>query len=309
MQRNGPTLKELPLLVKCRVLTTALLTKHSYSIGPYHCVDQLSIVIRRHSYIMTHSKGNNLILVALLAISQAIPSSSLFTSYANAQEEERDDYVAPENAEVARLEAIVVQSVRAVESKRKAYEAVAKERGVVRHYRMPQGVPIPAPTPVPNEFIEDVQKEIEAELARVQAEPTAPPKKLMSLRSCGVTSTEKTPRKSLVKHTPKKAEKGTPKDDTENILYDLLVLREKDAPSDSGIIFGTETRVVAYPENGDVSVLLEMLEPFKIECLPYRLRVTRSFYYRHKGEDALKNYDEKADGKGKLHELMKGKVQ
>lgn len=253
---------------------------------------------------MTYSKGNKLIFVALMAV---VGQSAFFPPPpARAQEEEDEG---PKTPEIARLEAAVIQAGRAVEAKRQSYEAVAKERPVIRHYRMPQGVIIPTPTPVPQSFIDETRRRLEAELARSLAEQTpTPPKKLSPLRSCGGTSTEKTPRKSLIKGTKKKEEKRDPKDDTDNILYDLVVVKAKDAPSDPDIVFGTRARVIAYPESGDVQGLLEMIEPFKIECVPYRIRVTRKFRYRHKGEDALKNYDEKADGKGKLHELMKGKV-
>jgi len=250
-----------------------------------------------------YSKGNKLIFVALIAV---FGLSVLFLpGPAQAQEEDGG----PRTPEIAQMEAAVIQAGRAVEAKRQSYKATAKERPVIRHYRMPQGVPILTPTPIPETRIEELRREFEAEVARVRAEETpTPPKKLSPLRSCSGTSTEKTPRKSLIKGTKKKEEKGGPKDDTDNILYDLVVVKEKDAPSDPDIVFGTRARVIAYPESGDVQGLLEMIEPFKIECLPYRIRVTRKFRYRHKGEDALKNYDEKADGKGKLHELMKGKV-
>lgn len=43
---------------------------------------------------------------------------------------------------------------------------------------------------------------------------------------------------------------------------------------------------------------------FNVECLPTRVRATRSTVFRHTGADALANFDSSPNGLGVVHELM-----
>ncbi len=92
------------------------------------------------------------------------------------------------------------------------------------------------------------------------------------------------------------------------VEYDVLFLR-KNAPRVTDLLvgieelFGGQTQVKYYSQEvGDQYSLLAA--EGNVACLPFRLRVTDKYIYREYGKNALKQYGDKPNGKGRYHPLI-----
>ncbi len=99
-------------------------------------------------------------------------------------------------------------------------------------------------------------------------------------------------------------------DKDSDVLFDILYL-SPDAPAVTDMLtgpdelFGKETLIHTYRDKmGDYPSLTASQN--NVECLPFRLRVTRNKIYRHYGRNALKNFDN--DEKGSFHLQVKKKL-
>lgn len=90
----------------------------------------------------------------------------------------------------------------------------------------------------------------------------------------------------------------------DKVEFDMLILRKAEVPSDTKSIFGSETVVIGFDESTPNATWIP-LHDFKVECLPYRLRVLGNRTETYYGRDALKNFDKVK--KGQFHEYIKSK--
>ena len=97
---------------------------------------------------------------------------------------------------------------------------------------------------------------------------------------------------------------NTDKIDKKNVDFDWLFLRSSAPPQSTlGEYFGKSISVLKVKDNA-VSAGGIAAKGFQVYCLPTRFRGTKNSWYRHEGEDALKDYSGNPEGKGKLHEFV-----
>ncbi|MCB0353714.1 MAG: hypothetical protein KDD64_09325 [Bdellovibrionales bacterium] len=201
--------------------------------------------------------------------------------------------------------------------------------GLQRHLRFHQGIPLPAPEKLQPTLLTSAQRELIRNLAGRIAEksevPSAVQKQLREqsesimeqssapeLPICDEAKTlriQKPKRQTLseldqiAKSLDLRVSTSSQKDSSEE--FDMLFLPVS-APSIKTFLstpselFGENIQVHVYSTKvGDQFSLLA--SEGKAACLPFRLRVTDKNIYREYGEDALKNYGDKPDGKGTLH--------
>ena len=103
----------------------------------------------------------------------------------------------------------------------------------------------------------------------------------------------------------KKVPINTSQVDEDKISFDWLFLRSTAPPQKTlGKYFGKSISVLKVKDDATSAGGIAA-QGFQVKCLPTRFRGTKGNWYRHEGEDALKNYDENRDGKGKLHDYVK----
>jgi hypothetical protein len=239
------------------------------------------------------------LLSAAVMVAVISPASSARAQATDEEEREItvDDLTPDQRAQFEQIQ----RTYHEVERKRRAYKSPANPPQIVRHIRLNKGTriePVPqyTPIPTPSALPEAWQKRIEAEVA---AEVTAAhtPRPATPLPICMHDRTKKVARATA------SSVKG--KDSTS---FDLLVIDQKDLPNDHDEVFGKNTQILVHaPEFArDVT---EVTSTLKVSCVPSRVRVTGRNRFLHEGKDALKNYDEDPNGKGKVHELMKGRFR
>lgn len=176
-----------------------------------------------------------------------------------------------------------------------------KTAQIIRHYRGTEGQPF-TPPPSREKVLaasklkaDDVKKMLDiakdAWKLQVQVLPT-PPK---NMPTCMLNKTEKVA-------IPK-----TPKTQPNQLLFDYLFLQKDDLPIDPAKAFGKKTSVFEYESFESASAYLALA--VKATCMPYRIRVTGKYIYRHFGLNALYNFDQQYDGKGKLDKSIAEKFK
>ncbi len=189
--------------------------------------------------------------------------------------------------------------------KNKSFSANAAEEAkisqVIRHYRGTAGQPF-TPPPTSEQVLaasrlkkEDVEKilEIAKDSWKLPLQVLPTPQKVMP--TCMINKTEKVA-------IPK-----TPKTKPNQLIFDYLFVQKDDMPIDPGKAFGKRTSVFEYETAEHAAAYLAMA--VKATCLPYRIRVTGKYIYRHFGVSALYNFDQQYDGKGKLDKSIAEKFK
>ena len=91
--------------------------------------------------------------------------------------------------------------------------------------------------------------------------------------------------------------------DKNRVYFDTLYISHKDIPLDPQEALGINVNIVPYYE-GEKRVSTLAIQGLNIPCLPYRLRSSGQFYFKHYGTDALKNYTSKPDAEGDLKQSV-----
>jgi len=167
---------------------------------------------------------------------------------------------------------------------------------VLAHLRGKQGVKLPTPeeqVPV-IEVTEEQKAEMIAAFTQGQREVVDQMRTVPDLPNCRVSRTVKTPT----------GFKGDRKD--KRALFDMLFMRKSELPLNPDEVFGMNTFVQPFSTDKPNAPSLSTVG-MGVPCLPYRMRVTRSFSFRDEGLNALRNYDEDPQGEGILHESLNGR--
>lgn len=170
-----------------------------------------------------------------------------------------------------------------------AFSAHADSSQVIVHLRGVSGVPLLAQEPLVHPASRQRSARAVSELVKQSKLPRQ--LALPVLPACEKSGTRRKPRN------------GTGK------AFDLLFLEKSklqlagDSVPEMGDLFGGQAQLYDYnPQRG--GVLGRKAIQYGAKCLPFRLRVTDKYLFRHYGKDALLNYDLEPNGKGQLHPVM-----
>jgi hypothetical protein len=174
----------------------------------------------------------------------------------------------------------------------------ATRRSISLYIRGQDGVDFPDPADLRRkhqEFINRAKQDLSPAIAHsfATAKPTKGPR-LLPVRTCAVSKTEQ---KRLSRPKRKIAKKKT----FQGVQYDVLMVQRQFLPQDYMKAFGKRVTVKVY-DRDEKSFFTTALKysSTHIPCLPYRVRITDQSQYIHFGKDALLNYDQGVEGKGKL---------
>ncbi len=81
------------------------------------------------------------------------------------------------------------------------------------------------------------------------------------------------------------------------IIGDFLFVTPKHATTSSKEIFGDSVKLIVY-DSSKPSPFGLLAKNYEVSCLPYRVRSTGTFLFKHYGEDALKNFNGDPHGEG-----------
>lgn len=166
---------------------------------------------------------------------------------------------------------------------------------IFRHLRGKEGAPVPTRDQLPKIAEFGPKQEVEAVAAQLgyNDELHAGLHASIKIPPCRESGTEKLQLSELP---------ATP--DLQNSALDILFVDEKLAQRDLDEIYGENIEIVSVGEGpGNFGAM--SAQSVGAACLPYRMRVTSRFTYRHRGEDAVKDYREDVDGVGTLSERAK----
>jgi len=173
------------------------------------------------------------------------------------------------------------------------YDPGDEPRPVVRHFVTPQGIPFEeenaAPQkvkfPLGNVNLEELQAKLNSAQvdfkSRLGRAPAAPPPLEMCLFDKTIQEDQIAPTDSP----------------SEGPLLDYLYIERKDLPEDPHRYFGKSTIIYLFDSN-PMNPVPHMARGMGVPCLPFRLRGTSRYIFRHEGRPALLNYDENLDGEG-----------
>jgi hypothetical protein len=166
-----------------------------------------------------------------------------------------------------------------------------QERPVIKHIRASAGIPFPTieeinfpfdPRQIDREeLIKEVTELLEAYVAMVP--------KMMEIPKLSVCTEAKT-----VKRERKDFNRG----DANDVLYDILYINEQSMPSFDLEQLGDNIELSFYDPKKP-NPLSYSARVLSVPCLPYRIRATGRNIFQHQGEDALKNYDDNPNGRGR----------
>jgi hypothetical protein len=92
------------------------------------------------------------------------------------------------------------------------------------------------------------------------------------------------------------------------MILDRLYVSQELTPLDTSDIYGAETSVEIY--DGDSAARVSILMGADaVPCLPYRVRITDTHAFYHKGADALANYDKDPTGRGETHPWVRTRIE
>ncbi|WKZ57213.1 MAG: hypothetical protein QY326_00715 [Bdellovibrionota bacterium] len=164
---------------------------------------------------------------------------------------------------------------------------------IFRHLRGDEGIALPSPDqmPVLARFGEKEQAQAVARQQQynddLHKELTTP----IKIPECKESGTEKVQLSTLPQTDPRLRESA----------LDILFVQKKLMQQNLDEVLGENVEIVTVDEAaGDFGAM--SAKGIGAECLPYRVRVTAAYTYRHRGEDAVKDYREDPHGKGKLHD-------
>jgi len=161
---------------------------------------------------------------------------------------------------------------------------------VIKHIRGRDGVPFPDRKDifpkVEVEIDEEYAMEVIGKYLQNQLEATKKQLKLAPLPNCTESTTSKKERRFFTE------------DNEAKVTFDMLYLAPEQIPQSYREFFGQGVMVRSYdPRRPDPFAYAARNS--NVDCLPYRIRTTGRYVFRHKGDEALKNFDEDPNGKGK----------
>ena len=170
---------------------------------------------------------------------------------------------------------------------------------IVKHLRGKEGIPLPGPMDLrlPFEVTKESLEEGVKEYTKFLGELGEKALEIPELPSCDKSNTTK---ERLVP-------KGMKVPQANTIVFDMIFLPKGKEPLSAKEYFGQRVVTGGYTnesQNGPSYIALSL----GAKCLPYRIRATNEFVFKHEGEAALKNYDKNPHGKGKLHKALKGRT-
>ena len=164
---------------------------------------------------------------------------------------------------------------------------------VIKHLRFNKGRALPEPKKR-EERIKEVIDKIFAEEMESQGFITGPSQEdlvVPRIVPCLGSST-------------KKVSVDTSKTKKDSVNFDWLFLRDTAPPRKLLRDFFGKNISILRVKDDKASAAGLAAQGLQVKCLPTRFRGTKDKWYRHEGEDALKNYEDDLDGKGKLHEYI-----
>lgn len=178
-----------------------------------------------------------------------------------------------------------------------AYEKediAAEKKPIIQHVRGKKGLAFPVAEKIPPliELTPEIMKSVQERHAEVIT-AAAHQLNVIPLPLCKESKTEKTP----TGYKPENKEEDV-------TVFDMLFIEKDSIPLDPDEVFGRRVVVMPYdhkdPNGGAMAA-----KGVQVYCLPTRFRGTQRMVYRHQGLDAVKNYDQDANGEGELHEQAK----
>lgn len=175
---------------------------------------------------------------------------------------------------------------------------IYQDRPVLKHYRGKFGVPFPSEEEIVSTFRYDVEK-----IKRIIEDSYRGADEYVKQLEVGLYPSCKESRTTKTKVSAE-ATKEFP--DPDIVIVDMLFINKNDIPFNYEEMWGK--RVVVRPlEQGAKDMAIPYLRELGMTCLPFRVRVTPKYQFVHQGFDALKNFEDKPTGKGKLDEQFKFK--
>ena len=199
----------------------------------------------------------------------------------------------------------------------------AKPLKIVKHYRGPddQGIPMPGPDEAlhplegKNRSLAGLGKRLKAAFAAYEKKVQDPDFLPFNGRALPACYDHKTEKKKIPKDPAliKKLGGGQAlkNENNDTVFIDLLFVAEGDFPISPGEVFGRQVAVrkVTDEDTQAAIAIRKMAQSVGATCLPYRIRITPDYLFKHFGTEALKNFDKNPGGKGKFHEVMKPKAE
>ncbi|MCB0310323.1 MAG: hypothetical protein KDD42_03755 [Bdellovibrionales bacterium] len=177
-------------------------------------------------------------------------------------------------------------------------EVPLPELAVIRHYRGENGIPLPEPSEIYNPF--DFSREQFFEMVEkykpVMEQTTKALFQAGALPSCAGSTTDK-------EKLDLRGIKGKLKSE---VLFDTIYISEEQLGDHSPSDFGERTEIIVYRAGSQEPASL-FARQVGVDCLPFRVRITPLYRFIHKGSDALLNFDQHPNKKGKDPEKVKKK--
>ncbi len=214
------------------------------------------------------------------------------------------------------------QQIQALPGEKENQALLAEYAEVVKKMRADMGLPAdvlpdPAASPDSNQSDQDPLSRIKIRVItgkegvpfpspeKVVLEPTPTPQVLPTETPLPTATPWRPPGRCSIPKTNtvviNKEERGN------TILSDKLFLPEDLLPLDEGEVYGVGVQLYPYgPNQGEGQYLVQ--EMYLVPCVPYRIRQTLWGYYEHRGDDALKHYDNSGNSNGKYHAWVQQKL-
>jgi hypothetical protein len=101
----------------------------------------------------------------------------------------------------------------------------------------------------------------------------------------------------LHSHTEKTALRPKVSGREKEVLGDFLFVTPTHSTTNSKEIFGESVELIVY-DSSKPSPFGLLAKSYEVTCLPYRIRSTGTFLFKHYGEDALRNFNGDPHGDG-----------